>query len=96
MESPNRILHDIMFHNLDEIKSLQSEENQIAKRVIETKELEEIWDYVPLEANISLKVLISVRKGKKQGNGENTQPTRVQPKRVKSVPKRYEGSNLNY
>uniref|UniRef100_M1CMH9 DNA/RNA binding protein n=1 Tax=Solanum tuberosum TaxID=4113 RepID=M1CMH9_SOLTU len=31
MESPNRILHDIVSHNLEEIKSLESEENQIAK-----------------------------------------------------------------
>ncbi|KAG5577323.1 hypothetical protein H5410_057457 [Solanum commersonii] len=31
IESSNRILHDIMSYNFDEIKSLQSEENQIAK-----------------------------------------------------------------
>ncbi|KAH0677689.1 hypothetical protein KY285_025490 [Solanum tuberosum] len=96
IESPNRVLHDIVSHNLEEVKSLEAEENQIAKGVIETEESEEIWDYVPIEANISPKLLKCARKGKKQGNGENTQPTRVQPKRVKSVPKRYEGSNLEY
>jgi len=83
-------------HNLEEVKSLEAEENQIAKGVIETEESEEIWDYVPIEANISPKLLKCARKGKKQGNGENTQPTRVQPKRAKSVPKIYEGSNLEY
>ncbi|KAG5606665.1 hypothetical protein H5410_028157 [Solanum commersonii] len=96
IESPNRVLHDIVSHNLEEVKSLEAEENQIAKGVIETEESKEIWDYVPIEANISPKLLKYARKGKKQGNGENTQPTRVQPKRVKSVPKRYEGSNLEY
>ncbi|KAK4721207.1 hypothetical protein R3W88_011440 [Solanum pinnatisectum] len=42
MEYPNRILHDIVSHNLEEIKSLESEENQITKGVIETEESEEI------------------------------------------------------
>lgn len=85
-----------MSHNLKEIKSLESGENQIAKGVVEIEESEEIWNFVPLEAVISPKVLQNARNGKKKGNGENTQPTRVQPKRVKSVPKRYEGSNLEY
>ncbi|KAH0745705.1 hypothetical protein KY285_007362 [Solanum tuberosum] len=96
IESPNKVLHDIVSHNLEEVKSLEAKENQIAKDVIEIEESEEIWDYVPIEANISPKLLKRARKGKKQGNGENTQPTKVQPKRVKSVPKRYEGSNLKY
>ncbi|KAH0773707.1 hypothetical protein KY290_010844 [Solanum tuberosum] len=38
MESPNRVLHDIVSHNLEKIKHLESEENQIVKGVIETEE----------------------------------------------------------
>lgn len=34
IESPNRVLHDIVSHNLGEVMSLESEENQIAKGVI--------------------------------------------------------------
>lgn len=96
MESTNRVLHNIVSHNLEVVKNLESEENQIAKGVIETEESEEIWDYVPLEADISPKLLKSSIKGKKQGNRENLQPIRVQPKRSKSIPKRYEGFNLEY
>ncbi|KAG5629510.1 hypothetical protein H5410_001227 [Solanum commersonii] len=60
--------------------------NKIAMGVVETEEFDELWD-IPLEAHISPKLLKSARKGKNHENGENTQPTRIQPKRNKAYPK---------
>ncbi|KAH0743360.1 hypothetical protein KY290_031353 [Solanum tuberosum] len=56
--------------------------NIISHNIREEEESEELWD-IPLEADISPKLLKSAKNGKKDGNGENVQPTRIQPRRNK-------------
>eukprot|EP00474_Spongospora_subterranea_P005012 CRZ05470.1 hypothetical protein [Spongospora subterranea] len=68
--SPNMILHNIISHNIGEEGCSIIDQNQIAIGVVETVESEELWD-IPLEADLSPKLLKSAKKGKKDGNGEN-------------------------
>lgn len=85
VHSPNKVLHDIITHNVGEVECNISDSNQIAEGIVETEEFDEMWDAIPLEANVSPRLLTNARKGKKNCNGEKVLPTRVQPKRSKSV-----------
>ncbi|KAG5595918.1 hypothetical protein H5410_037150 [Solanum commersonii] len=80
--SPNMILPNIISHNIGEEGCSIIDQNQIAIGVVETKESKELWD-IPLKADISPKLLKSAKNGKKDSNGENVQPTRIQPRRNK-------------
>ncbi|KAH0775984.1 hypothetical protein KY290_007395 [Solanum tuberosum] len=86
IESPNKVLHDIISHNIDVGSSGNNESygTQIAKGLTEEDSIDELWD-VQLEADLSPRLLKCARKGKKQGNGDKNAPIRVQPKRVKTT-----------
>ncbi|KAH0647079.1 hypothetical protein KY290_033077 [Solanum tuberosum] len=86
MESPNKVLHNIISHNIEieNIGNNESEGTQIAKGLMEDDSTEELWD-VQLEADLSPRLLKSARKGKKQGDGDKNMPIRVQHKRVKTA-----------
>ncbi|WMV37785.1 hypothetical protein MTR67_031170 [Solanum verrucosum] len=81
-KSPNKILHDIINHKV-------GEHSEVGKYgayqcVIPIKEAEfsdSLIDQIAKEGDLSPRVMKTTRKGKKQGNEENTQPIRVQPKR---------------
>ncbi|KAH0724446.1 hypothetical protein KY284_000311 [Solanum tuberosum] len=79
VESPNRALHNIVSHNIDANHSGYSDPDYS-----NSKRFNGDWWEAQLKADISPRFLKSARKGKKQGNGENILPIRVQPKRVKS------------
>ncbi|KAH0639693.1 hypothetical protein KY285_036279 [Solanum tuberosum] len=53
VHSPNKVLHDIITHNVGEVQCNVSDSNQIAKGIVETKEFDEMWDAIPLEADVS-------------------------------------------
>lgn len=85
VESPNRVLHNIVSHNIDVNHSGNSDPDAtlIAKGLMEEDNNGDLWE-VQLEADILPKILKSARKGKIQGNGEHILPIRVHPKRVNS------------
>ncbi|KAH0641484.1 hypothetical protein KY289_032458 [Solanum tuberosum] len=86
MESPNKVLHNIISHiiEIENIGNNESEGTHIAKGLMKDDSTEELWD-VQLEADLSPRLLKSSRKGKKQGDGDKNMPVRVQPKRVKTT-----------
>ncbi|KAH0650497.1 hypothetical protein KY284_030409 [Solanum tuberosum] len=80
--SPNMTLPNIISHNIREEGCSIIDQNQISIGVVEIEESEELWD-IPLKADISPKLLKSAKNRKKDGSGENVQPTRIQPRRNK-------------
>ncbi|KAK4706902.1 hypothetical protein R3W88_033545 [Solanum pinnatisectum] len=83
VHSPNKVLHDIITHDVGEVECNISDSNQIAKGIVETEEFDDMWDAIPLEGDVLPRLLTNARKGKKNCNGDKV--TRVQPKRSKSV-----------
>ncbi|KAH0693468.1 hypothetical protein KY285_020565 [Solanum tuberosum] len=85
VESPNRVLHNIVSHNIDVNHNCNSDTDStlIAEGLKEVDSNGDLWE-VQLEVDISPRLLKSARKEKKEGNGKNSLPIRVQPKRVKS------------
>ncbi|KAF3685427.1 hypothetical protein FXO37_00638 [Capsicum annuum] len=73
-DSPNKTLHDILTHKVD---TLAIEAGEGGK--IDLKE-DQIFEDADLSPRV-IKAIKSARKGKKQGNGKDSQPVRVQPKR---------------
>jgi len=74
--SPIRVLHNIVSHNLGEEELLVLEENH-ATYVSEVEYPNEEMNYLPLEADLSPKLLKSSRKGKQQASGVENQCIRV-------------------
>lgn len=75
--SPNSTLHDILIHKAVET-DIDDSKKEHTTSVSDFKE-EHIFNDVDLSPR--MKVVNTARKGKKQGNGESAQPSRVQPKR---------------
>ena len=73
----------ILFHNLKGEDTFCTQNNQ-AVGVPKLDISYDLHDYIAMEADVSPKLLKNSRKGKKQGNADNSQPTRVQLKRTKS------------
>ncbi|KAG5605598.1 hypothetical protein H5410_027090 [Solanum commersonii] len=84
----------------DQVLPLQIDESQLCLGNIESpnltlhniilKEVKE--DQIMPEADLSPRTIIAIktsRKGKKHGNGENSQPSRVQPKRTIITPNKF-------
>lgn len=69
---------------------------QIAKTLKETEVFEDVLNNVSSEADLSPRLMKTARKGKKQGNRENSQPIKIQPKKSKSVSSKYEGFHMEY
>ncbi|KAH0761572.1 hypothetical protein KY290_017645 [Solanum tuberosum] len=90
VESPNKVLHDIRYSSGD------TDSNQSVKGNHEMDRPEDVLDNIALEGDLSPRLLKSARKRKKQGNGEQSQPFGVQPKRTKSISHEYEGLNKGY
>uniref|UniRef100_M1AZZ6 Uncharacterized protein n=1 Tax=Solanum tuberosum TaxID=4113 RepID=M1AZZ6_SOLTU len=91
MKSPNRVLHDIVSHNIGETPIAEAAYlNQIAQGITEAEMSDDLLENVSTEADLSPRILKAARKGKKQGNGEHIQSIRVQPKRTRETPKKYQ------
>ncbi|KAH0661240.1 hypothetical protein KY284_026171 [Solanum tuberosum] len=84
MESPNRVLHDIVSHNVGETPIAE------AQGITEAEMSDDLLENVSTEADLSPRILKAAIKGKKQGNGEHIQSIRVQPKRTRETPKKYQ------
>uniref|UniRef100_A0A0V0H6W2 Putative ovule protein n=1 Tax=Solanum chacoense TaxID=4108 RepID=A0A0V0H6W2_SOLCH len=80
--SPNKVLHDIVSHNVEE-KDMAEIPEQNDEAVEENTE--DALRHIANEADLSPRVIKASRKGKKQGEGESAQPIRIQPKRTKSA-----------
>ncbi|KAH0650154.1 hypothetical protein KY284_030066 [Solanum tuberosum] len=80
--SRHRVLHDIITHNIEQEEVGRIEYNQ-AVGVPEIDPSEEVQNNLPLEADLSPKLIQFVRKEKKQEIGDVNQPIRKQPKRNK-------------
>ncbi|KAH0746168.1 hypothetical protein KY285_007825 [Solanum tuberosum] len=78
--SPNKVLHDIISHNVEE-KDMEEIPEQNDEAVEENTE--DALENIANEADLSPRVIKASRKGKKQGEGESAQPIRIQPKRTK-------------
>ncbi|KAF3667635.1 hypothetical protein FXO38_08480 [Capsicum annuum] len=84
MQSLNKVLHDIITHNLKDCKEdVHLEHQQIAKGVKELEVTDELMENYTSDADLSPRILQSVRKGKKKQHIELSQSIRVQPKRSK-------------
>lgn len=82
------MLHDIITHKLEMVQvEVDSDAVPITMGLTETEKSEELLNNISAEADLSPRLLKTARKGKKQGNGEHSQPTRVQPKRLKAASK---------
>jgi len=86
IESPNMGLHNIVSHNQLTGELIENEKGG-------TKILKEVnEDQIMQEAGLSPRTIIAINtsmKGKKQGNEENSQPSRVQPKRTIITPNKF-------
>lgn len=65
MISPNKILHDIVSHKAGEVKGILVEDTHIARGVMDTEDINKVWDPVPLKIDVSVspKLLKSSMRG---------------------------------
>ncbi|KAH0642110.1 hypothetical protein KY290_033710 [Solanum tuberosum] len=75
-ENSNMILHNIVSHNIEEVRGEQGliENGDVDSSLVESHEDGDLFARI-------LKSIKSAKKEKKQGIGENNLPVRVQPKR---------------
>ncbi|KAH0706068.1 hypothetical protein KY285_010599 [Solanum tuberosum] len=75
-----------MAMQVDETKMIQIESpNRIAMGITEEEKFDDLLENIATKADLSPRIMKIVRKGKKQGSGDHSQPIRVQPKRSKTT-----------
>ncbi|KAK4717874.1 hypothetical protein R3W88_016212 [Solanum pinnatisectum] len=89
-ESRNKILHDIISHNVEEKVLLEIEAPHHHQKTTMVKEEEtevtdNTLDVIAKDADLSPRMLNAARRSKKQGDGENIQHIKTQRKRNKLV-----------
>ncbi|KAH0650140.1 hypothetical protein KY284_030052 [Solanum tuberosum] len=58
VHSPDKILHDIITHNVGEVECNISDSNQIAEGIVEIEEFDEMWDAIHFMRRFSFRSLI--------------------------------------
>ncbi|KAG5631177.1 hypothetical protein H5410_002894 [Solanum commersonii] len=79
-ESPNRVLHDIISHNVDENGILEIDGPELSARTNLEEVADDVLAQIAKEVDLSPSLLKVARKDKNQGDGENAQTIRIQPK----------------
>uniref|UniRef100_M1BDR9 Uncharacterized protein n=1 Tax=Solanum tuberosum TaxID=4113 RepID=M1BDR9_SOLTU len=82
-EFPNKVLYDIITHNVEENALLEIEGLGVTTKVSKEDD-DDVLAHIDKEADLSPRILKAARKEKKQGNGDSAQPIRIQPKRYKA------------
>lgn len=76
-ESPNRVLHDIIAHNIEKNVLLEIDGIELSAKI----DLEEVNDdaltHMANKTNLFPRILKATNKGKKQGDDENAQPITI-------------------
>ncbi|KAH0661890.1 hypothetical protein KY284_026821 [Solanum tuberosum] len=82
-EFPNKVLHDIITHNVEENALLEIEGLGVTTKVSKEDD-DDVLAHINKKADLSPRILKAARKETKQGNGDSAQPIRIQPKRYKA------------
>ncbi|KAG5610698.1 hypothetical protein H5410_021979 [Solanum commersonii] len=82
-ESPNKVLHDIITHNVEENALLEIEGLGVTTKVNKDDD-DDVLAHRDKEADLSPTILKEARREKKQGNGDSAKPIRIQPKGYKA------------
>ncbi|KAH0679264.1 hypothetical protein KY284_020349 [Solanum tuberosum] len=83
-ESPNKVLHDIITHDVEENALLEIEGLGVTTKVNKDDDDDDVLAHIDKEADLSPRILKAARREKKQGNGDSAQPIRIQPKGYKA------------